>query len=111
MKNIDAAFVLPEDKELMEKLESRVGGDVDMAIRPQNVKYSFEPKDGYMKFKVYSYESIGNKSVIEAYKDKIQFRMIAPNGLTVKIDQDVYIDLQVVIQCSLYSRQKADRKI
>ncbi len=95
MKNIDAAFVLPEDKELMEKLESRVGGDVDMAIRPQNVKYSFEPKDGYMKFKVYSYESIGNKSVIEAYKDKIQFRMIAPNGLTVKIDQDVYIDLQV----------------
>lgn len=95
MEDIGAAFVLPEDQELMEKLESRAGSRVDMAIRPQNVKYSFEMREGYMKFKVYSYESIGNKSVIEAYKDKVQFRMIAPNGLNVKIDQDIYLDLQL----------------
>ena len=33
--------------------------------------------------------------MIEAYKDKVQFRMIAPNGLNVKIDQDIYLDLQL----------------
>ena len=59
------------------------------------MKYSFEPKDGYMKCSVYSYESIGNKSVIVAEKDGLTLRMIAPNGLSVKIDQDVYVDLKI----------------
>ncbi len=52
---------------------------------------------------MYSYESIGNKSVVEAYpagdpsrgRDSESVRMIAPNGLTVKIDQPVYIDFQL----------------
>ena len=91
-------FALPEDGPLMEKLAAYTltgtgnSKAVDMGIRPQHVRYSFEEKDGYHACQVYSYESIGNKSVIEAYRGKIQVRMIAPNGLTVKIDQPIYID-------------------
>ena len=68
---------------------------MDLAIRPQNVKYYFEPKDGYFKAVVYSYESIGNKSVIEAECGEYQLRMIAPNGLKVEIDQEIYLSLEV----------------
>lgn len=95
MDNIGTKFQLPEEKAMMEKLSAFAGQPIHLAIRPQNVKYSFEETPGYMKFKVYSYESIGNKSVIEAYNGEIQFRMIAPNGLNVKIDQDIYLDLQL----------------
>lgn len=88
-------FTLPEENDLMKKLSDYAGGPIHLGIRPQNVKYSFDEKPGYMKFQVYSYESIGNKSVIEAYSKDVQFRMIAPNGLVVKIDQPIYLDLQL----------------
>lgn len=88
-------FELPEDSDLMKKLAEYSGNPIHLGIRPQNVKYSFEKKPDYMKFQVYSYESIGNKSVIEAYNGDVQFRMIAPNGLVVKIDQEIYLDLQL----------------
>ncbi|MCR4818384.1 MAG: hypothetical protein K5841_05455, partial [Fretibacterium sp.] len=66
-----------------------------IGIRPQHVKYSFEEQPGYRAYQVYSYESIGNKSVIEAYSGDIQVRMIAPNGLTVRIDQPIYVDFHL----------------
>jgi ABC-type sugar transport system ATPase subunit len=68
---------------------------VDVGVRPQHIRYSFEPVEGYIKCTVYSYESIGNKSVIVAEKDGMFLRMIAPNGLSIKIDQDVYVDMQI----------------
>lgn len=90
-----AEFVLPLDGPLMEKLAAYEGRAVDIGIRPQHVKYSFEEQSGYRPYQVYSYESIGNKSVIEAYSGDIQVRMIAPNGLTVKIDQPIYVDFHL----------------
>ena len=68
---------------------------VDVGVRPQHIKYAFEPTEGYIKCTVYSYESIGNKSVIVAEKDGMFLRMIAPNGLSIKIDQDVYVDMMI----------------
>ena len=96
-------FILPHDGPLMEKLAAYDGRKVDIGIRPQHVKYSFEETAGYRAYNVYSYESIGNKSVIEAYPAgapkrggvETQVRMIAPNGLTVKIDQPIYISFQL----------------
>ena len=96
-------FILPHDGPLMEKLAAYDGRKVDIGIRPQHVKYSFEETAGYRAYNVYSYESIGNKSVIEAYPAgapkrgglESQVRMIAPNGLTVKIDQPIYISFQL----------------
>ena len=82
---------LPEDQMLTEL----TGKSLDMAIRPQNVHYSFEPVEDAMEYQVYSYESIGNKSVIEAYKGDVQIRMIAPNGLAVKIDQPIYLTMDL----------------
>ena len=76
-------YELPEDKGLFSVFENTKIEKVDMGIRPQHLKYSFEPKEGYLKCSVYSYESIGNKSVIVAEYDGLQLRMIAPNGLTV----------------------------
>lgn len=95
MDGTGSRFELPEEADLMKKLTDYAGKSIHLGIRPQNVKYSFEAKPGYMKFQVYSYESIGNKSVIEAYNGDVQFRMIAPNGLVVKIDQEIYLDLQL----------------
>ena len=93
--DIEKTYELPEDKDLFAKLEETGLTDIEVGIRPQNVKYSFEPKDGYIKCSVYSYESIGNKSVIITECGALQLRMIAPNGLTVKIDQDIYVDLEM----------------
>lgn len=86
---------MPEDKDLWKKIRETGLQNTDMGLRPQNVKYSFTPEEGYFRTTVYSYESIGNKSVIQADCGEYQIRMIAPNGLSVKIDQDIYIRLEV----------------
>ena len=98
-----AEFALPADAELMKKLAAYDGKSVDVGIRPQHVLYSFSKEAGYREYQVYSYESIGNKSVIEAYPagqrgrgdTRSHVRMIAPNGLTIKIDQLIYIDFKL----------------
>lgn len=86
---------MPEEKDLWKKIGETGLKDTDMGLRPQNVKYSFEPEEGYFKTTVYSYESIGNKSVIQADCGEYQLRIIAPNGLKIKIDQDIYVRLEV----------------
>lgn len=88
-------YDLPKEKDLFARLDELKASKVDVGMRPQNLVYSFEPKEGYIKCSVYSYESIGNKSVIVAETSGLQLRMIAPNGLSVKIDQDVYVDMQL----------------
>ena len=85
------ALKLPEDERVYQKIKDSNLTNVDIGLRPQNVKYSFEPKEGYFKSSVYSYESIGNKSVIVAECADDQLRMIAPNGLSVGIDSDIYL--------------------
>lgn len=95
LNGIDKKYELPEDRDLFGVLDEKSLDDVEIGIRPQHIKYSFEPEDGFFKCTVYSYESIGNKSVIIAEHCGFQFRMIAPNGLTVKIDQDVYINIEI----------------
>lgn len=86
---------LPEDKGVFAKIQERGLVKVDLGIRPQHIKYAFAPADGYFKTTVYSYESIGNKSVITAECGAYQLRMIAPNGLNVEIDSDIYIKLEL----------------
>ena len=86
---------MPEDQNLFEKIEGKGLTKADMGLRPQHIKYSFTPQDGYFRSIVYSYESIGNKSVISADCGEYQLRMIAPNGLKVRIDQEIYINLMV----------------
>lgn len=91
---------LPKDEALFAKLRASGLTQLHMGLRPQHVKYAFEPMDGYLRATVYSYESIGNKSVIVAECGEYQLRMIAPNGLKVSIDQEIYLDLKV--ENSLY---------
>lgn len=93
MKNGGTTYQLPEDTDLFAKLDEAGLTEVDIALRPQHLTYSFEPKEGYLHCTVYSYESIGNKSVIVAETGEQQLRMLAPNGLSVKIDQDVYVGM------------------
>lgn len=95
MEGAQKTYELPKEKELFAKLGELCLSKVDIGMRPQNLLYSFEPKEGYIKCSVYSYESIGNKSVIVAETSGLQLRMIAPNGLSVKIDQDIYVDMQL----------------
>ncbi len=91
---------LPKDEVLYARLRESELKQIHMALRPQHIKYSFTPEDGYFRSSVYSYESIGNKSVIVAECGAYQIRMIAPNGLHISIDQDIYINMQ--IENSLY---------
>ena len=86
-------LALPEDKAVFDRIAEKKISKVDLGIRPQHIKYSFEPADGYFKTVVYSYESIGNKSVITAECGEYQLRMIAPNGLQVEIDSEIYLKL------------------
>ena len=95
MEGAQKTYELPKEKELFAKLGELGLSKVDIGMRPQNLLYSFEPKEGYIKCSVYSYESIGNKSVIVAETSGLQLRMIAPNGLSVKIDHDIYVDMQL----------------
>ena len=95
MKGSGREYELPVDQDLFAKLDTLGVKNVDLALRPQHLRYSFESKPGYLPCTVYSYESIGNKSVIVAEIGGQQLRMIAPNGLRVKIDQDVYVDLDL----------------
>ena len=88
-------LALPEDKAVFAKIAQDGITRTDLGIRPQHVKYSFEPAEGYFKAVVYSYESIGNKSVISAECGDYQLRMIAPNGLKVDVDSDIYIRLEL----------------
>ncbi len=48
-----------------------------------------------MRGTVYSFETIGNKSVLIAAVGRAQLRMIAPNGLKVRLDQDVYVTFEI----------------
>ena len=95
MKHGGRVYELPADADLFAKLNETGVTDIDLALRPQYLTYSFEPKEGYLPCTVYSYESIGNKSVIVAENGEQQLRMLAPNGLQVKIDQDVYVGMML----------------
>ncbi|NCB71228.1 carbohydrate ABC transporter ATP-binding protein, CUT1 family [Sphaerochaeta associata] len=86
---------MPVDEKVMVKIGELALRCVDIGIRPQHIQYSFEKIEGYFKATVYSYESIGNKSVIIADCGDYQLRMIAPNGLRVRIDSDIYIHPEI----------------
>jgi ABC-type sugar transport system ATPase subunit len=94
MECLGTTYELPADADVYGTFTDEAK-KVDVGVRPQHIKYAFEPTEGYIKCTVYSYESIGNKSVIVAEKDGMFLRMIAPNGLSIKIDQDVYVDMQI----------------
>ena len=95
MECLGATYELPADADVYGTFTGGEVANVHVGVRPQHIKYSFEPVEGYIKCSVYSYESIGNKSVIVAEKDGMILRMIAPNGLSIKIDQDVYVDMMI----------------
>ena len=87
-------MALPENAELFSRF-AKGSGDLHMGIRPQNAHYFFEPTPGAIKGTVYAFETIGNKSVLTAQVGEEQLRMIAPNGLPVKLDQDVYVTFDI----------------
>jgi ABC-type sugar transport system ATPase subunit len=88
-------FELPSDEELYGKFSKLERGNVHLGLRPQNIHYHFEPKEGAIKGTVYSFETIGNKSVLIVAIGRAHLRMIAPNGLKVKLDQDVYVTFEI----------------
>ena len=89
-------FTLPDDSDVYTKLKSYDKSKLRMGIRPQNIDFSFEPMVGYTKGSLYTYETIGNKSVITAIiNEETEVRVVAPNGLRVKLDQDVFIKLDL----------------
>ena len=88
-------FELPFDEELYGRFSKLERTSVHLGLRPQNIHYHFESTEGAIKGTVYSFETIGNKSVLIVEIGKKHLRMIAPNGLKVKLDQDVYVTFEI----------------
>ena len=88
-------FELPFDDELYGRFSKLERTSVHLGLRPQNIHYHFEPTEGAIQGTVYSFETIGNKSVLIVEIGKKHLRMIAPNGLKVKLDQDVYVTFEI----------------
>lgn len=86
---------LPENSGIIKKLIDSGTKEYHIGFRPNNVKYTFQKQDGLLRGTVYSFESIGNKAVLIAKIGDQFIRMIAPNDLKVKLDQDVYVELPV----------------
>ena len=91
MEGFEAAFTLPREDALYKKLGECGATDLHIGIRPQNIEYSFEPSEGFLKGLVNAFETIGNKSVLVVKLGAAEARIIVPNGLQVKLDQDVFI--------------------
>ena len=91
----DDRLPLPENKDLFERFDAQGGKGVHMGIRPQNAHYHFEPVSDAIKGTVYAFETIGNKSVLTAQIGDTHLRMIAPNGLPVKLDQDGWVTFDI----------------
>ncbi|MDO4548353.1 MAG: ABC transporter ATP-binding protein [Clostridia bacterium] len=86
---------LPEDAELFSRFDKMIHNNIHFGIRPQNAHYHFEPVDNAFEGTVYSFETIGNKSVLMAKIGETIVRMIAPNGLPVKLDQPIWVTFDV----------------
>lgn len=93
----DKPLAMPQEAELLGRLSGRENLQLHVGIRPQNVHYSFEPMERAFEGTVFSYDAIGNKSVLVAQVGDAHIRMIAPNGLTVKLDQPVYLTFDVAM--------------
>ena len=91
MNDFDATLTLPMEDALYKKLGECDVTELRMGIRPQNIEYSFEPSEDFLKGSVNSFETIGNKSVLVAKLGGTEARIIVPNGLPVKLDQDVFV--------------------
>ena len=91
----DEPMKLAEDPVLFERIGELEDSKVHLGIRPQNIQYSFEPVQGAIEGTVYSFETIGNKSVLTALIGDAHVRVIAPNGLLVKLDQPVYLTMDI----------------
>lgn len=95
MRDFGCTRTVPQDEELYRKLD--VGGveNLHLGIRPQNFKYRFEPAEGFVQGSVNAFETIGNKSVLTVKLGSAEVRIIVPNGLPVKLDQDVYVRFEM----------------
>lgn len=94
-ENPQRPFELPEEAELFKRFRALGHNKVHLGIRPQNIRYHFEPVSGAEEGTVYSFETIGNKSVLTALIGNSHIRIIAPNGLAVKLDQPVYVSFDI----------------
>lgn len=86
---------LTGNNELGNRLYECGNTELHIGFRPQVLKYHFEKAEGCLQGTVYSFESIGNKAVLIAKIGDTLLRMIAPNDLKVKLDQDIFINLPI----------------
>ena len=84
---------MPKHEELEERTEGME--QIHVGLRPQNVHYHFEKVPGAFTGNVYSFETIGNKSVLTVQVGDQHLRVIAPNGLPVKLDQEIFVTMEI----------------
>ncbi|MCX7709230.1 MAG: ABC transporter ATP-binding protein [Clostridia bacterium] len=73
-------------------LNKKGSGKLDVGIRGNDVKFSFEKiDDNYLKGTVYIVEPIGNKTVLTVSINKQLIRIIAPNDFRAEMDSSIYI--------------------
>lgn len=70
--------------------------NVRMGVRGNDINYSFtKVNDNYMDARVYSVEPIGNKTILVIDVNGEQLRVIAPNDIEAKLDQEIFLNVKM----------------
>lgn len=70
--------------------------NVRMGVRGNDINYSFtKVNDDYMDARVYSVEPIGNKTILVIDVNGEQLRVIAPNDIEAKLDQEIFVNVKM----------------
>lgn len=89
--DIGIAIPITCDNNLEQKLVEWNKVKALVGVRPSHIAYFFEEQKDCLRGKVYSYESLGNKSVMLVQIQDCQIRVTIPNELRPKLDSDVYL--------------------
>jgi ABC-type sugar transport system ATPase subunit len=93
MKVLNQIHLFDLELDVEQELKKHHSQHVIVGIRGLNVSYSFVKKDDtQIEGSVYSFEPIGNKTILIVKIGDELIRTIAPNDLQVDIDQKIFIE-------------------
>ena len=85
----DVRYQVPPD--VAKAMEEASFHEVDVALRGNDIAFSFEKTEGWIPGTVYANEPIGNKVIMTVAVGGSHVRLVAPNDTQARMDSDVFI--------------------
>ena len=89
--SVPGGNLLSLEPDVEKLLGSRGDEAYDIGIRGGDIRFSFEPRDGWIAGTVYASEPIGNKVILTAEVGQTKIRVTAPNDTRADLDQPVFL--------------------